>query len=154
MKYYNLNFRTLVILLLPTFLRKPRFIAFLQTAIVPLSNLHTKFLQRQKEDHYKLDHTWQKCYLQKVLNDAFDVDLRRITIDEGDRYERKYIYTNAEKKPKYLGLIYLRRAEDFADTGYDFTVNMNGVRADWYDVNAMTRFYKLEGTRFNIINLG
>ncbi|MBS7334267.1 MAG: hypothetical protein KIG88_11790 [Weeksellaceae bacterium] len=91
--------------------------------------------------------------MEAVLNDMFDLDLRRVRIIEGDRYERNYIYTHAERKPKYLGTLFLRRAEDYSDTGYDFTVDMANVFADWYDVDALVKFYKLEGTRFNIINL-
>lgn len=153
MKYYNLNFNKLVQLLLPTFLRKPRIIAYLQCAFTPLIGIYDEFKQLRLDDHYKLDHTWQKCYMEAVLNDMFDLDERKIRIIEGDRYERNYIYTHAEQKPKYLGTLFLRRAEDYSDTGYDFTVDMANVTANHYDVVALVKFYKLEGTRFNIINL-
>lgn len=153
MKYYDINFNKLTQLLLPTFLRKPRILAYLKCCIAPVESLHYDFNVRRMDDHYKLNHTWQKCYMEAVLNDMFDLDLRRIRIIEGDRYERNYIYTHAERKPKYLGTLFLRRAEDYSDTGYDFTVDMANVFADWYDVDALVKFYKLEGTRFNIINL-
>lgn len=153
MEYYKINYNLLVQLLIPTFLRKPRIIAFLQAAIAPLTSLHQQFNQARIDDHYKLDHNWQKCYLQAALNDMFDLDERKIRIIEGDRYERNYIYTHAEQKPKYLGTLFLRRAEDYSDTGYDFTVDMANVTANQYDVVAFVKFYKLEGTRFNIINL-
>ncbi|MGL5234067.1 MAG: hypothetical protein ACRC8Z_04835 [Empedobacter falsenii] len=153
MKYYNLDFKKLTALLLPTFMRKPRLLAYLRCIILPLEDLYQEFLNAKDEDHYKLDHTWQKCYMEKVLNDAFDNRQRRIKIVEGDRYSRQYIYTNAERKPKYLGTIYLRNASDFEDDGFDFTVDMANLYADWYDVDALVKFYKLEGTRFNIINL-
>ena len=151
---YNVDYNKLVILLLPTFLRKPKLIAFLRALITPLSNLHYQFLQHQRDDHYKLDHNWQVCYLEAMLNDRFDIDNRRIKIIEGDRYERKYIYTNAEQKQKYLGSLFIRPSSDYSDGGFDFTVDMQGVSANIYDVEAQVKFYKLEGTRFNIINLG
>lgn len=94
---YNVDYNKLVILLLPTFLRKPKLIAFLRALITPLSNLHYQFLQHQRDDHYKLDHNWQVCYLEKVLNDRFDVSVKRIRIIEGEKYERQYIYTEGEK---------------------------------------------------------
>lgn len=153
MEYYKINYNLLVQLLIPTFLRKPRIIAFLQAAIAPLTSLHQQFNQARIDDHYKLDHNWQKCYLQKVLNDMFDVDERKIRIIEGDKYERNYIYTNAEQMSKYLGTLFLRRSEDYSDNGFDFTVDMNNVTANLYDVEALVNYYKLEGVRFNIINL-
>ncbi|WP_285470311.1 hypothetical protein [Weeksella virosa] len=151
--WYNVNFNRLVILLLPTFWRKPRMTAFLQIAITPLIKIHDQFKRDRLADHYKIDHSWQKCYLQKVLNDQFDVSERRIRIVEGDLYDRKYIYTHGENKPLYLGVVYIRPSTDYADRGFDFTVDMGGVSADVYDIEALVRFYKLEGTRFNIINI-
>lgn len=151
---YNIDYNKLVILLLPTFLRKPKIIAFLQSAIAPVINIHYEFLQRRNEDHYKLDHNWQVCYLEVMLNDRFDISVRRIKIIEGDRYERKYIYTNAEQKQKYLGSLFIRPSTDYSDGGFDFTIDMNNVTANIYDIEAQVKFYKLEGTRFNIINLG
>lgn len=151
---YNIDYNKLIILLLPTFLRKPKIVAFLQSAIAPVVNIHYEFLQRRLEDHYKLDHNWQVCYLEAMLNDRFDIATRKIKIIEGDRYERKYIYTNAELKPKYLGSLFIRPSSDYSDGGFDFTVDMQGVSANIYDVEAQVKFYKLEGTRFNIINLG
>lgn len=151
---YSVDFNKLVVLLTPTFLRQPRAVAFLRSVVAPITALHYEFTQRRNDDHYKLDHNWQVCYLEKVLNDRFDVSARRIRVIEGDRYERQYIYTNAEQKPKYLGSIYLRLSSDYSDDGFDFTIDMAGVRADEYDVTAQVNFYKLEGTRYNIINLG
>ncbi|MDK7376059.1 hypothetical protein QP519_11000 [Weeksella virosa] len=151
--WYNLDYKKLVVQLLLIFWRKKRLIAFVQVAVTPIIRLHEQFKRARLDDHYQIDHNWQKCYLQKALNDRFDVSERRIRIVEGKLYDRKYIYTHGEKKPKYLGRIYLRVSSDFADKGYDFTVDMNRVSADVYDIEALVRFYKLEGTRFNIINM-
>lgn len=95
-----------------------------------------------------------KVYMQSALNDEFDPQLRRIVIDEPDLYLSKYIYTAVEAKPQYLGTLYLRTAAESSDTGLDFTVNMNMVQADKYDVAAMVDFYRLFGTRYNMINFG
>ncbi len=151
---YNIDFNKLVVLLLPTFMRQPRIIAYLRSAIAPVINIHYEFLQRRLDDHYKLDHNWQVCYLEAVLNDKFDISERRIKIVEGDKYQRKYIYTEGEKKPKYLGTLYIRPSSDYGDDSFDFSVDMNGVSANIYDIEAQVKFYKLEGTRFNVINLG
>lgn len=149
--WFNVDFNKLVILLLPTFLRKPINVAYLQAAVVPIANLHQLFLNYRTDDHYKLDHNWQKCYLQKVLNDSFDVSERKIRIESGKKTGRKYIYTNAEKQPKYLPF-FIYNSSEFAGK-YDFIVNMNGVHADRYDVEAVIEYYQIGGKRFNIINL-
>ena len=150
---YNIDFNKLVILLLPTFMRQSRLIAFMKSAIAPVVRIHYEFLQKRLDDHYKLDHNWQVCYLEAALNDRFDVSERRIKIIEGDQYDRKYIYTEGEQKPKYLGTLFIRQSSDYSDDSFDFTIDMNNVSADFYDVEAQVKFYKLEGTRFNIINL-
>ena len=149
----NIDFNKLVVLLLPTFMRQPRIIAYLCSAIAPVVSIHYNFLVKRNDDHYKLDHNWQVCYLEAALNDRFDISERRIKIVEGDRFERKYIYTEGEQKPKYLGTLFIRPSSDYGDDSFDFTVDMSGVSADIYDVEAQVRFYKLEATRFNIINL-
>lgn len=152
---FNIDYNKLVVLLLPTFLRKEKYIAYLRSAIAPVIKFHYSFLKLKEDDHYKLDHNWQVCYLETVLNDRFDTSERRIKIVEGDQYLRQYIYTSGEKlAPKYLGTLYIRPSSDFADKGFDFIIDMNGVSSDVYDIRAQVNFYKLEGTRFNIINLG
>lgn len=150
---YNIDFNKLVVLLLPTFLRKPRFIGFLRAAINPLSKLYDDFNKYRVDGHKKLDHNWQKCYFEKRLNDIYDSLERKIKVVEDDKYSRQYIFTKGESKPKYLGIIYIRSSNDFADTGSDFTVDMNKVDANEDDLNAQINFYKLAGTRHKIINL-
>ena len=95
-----------------------------------------------------------KCYLQSALNDEFDPQERRITIDEDDMFLNKYIFTSGEDKPKFLGTMFLRTSEEYEGTGEDFTVNMHLVKADKHDVEALIDFYKLDGPRYKIINFG
>lgn len=150
---YNIDFNKLIVLLLPTFLRNPRIIGFLRAAVNPLSKLYDDFNKYRTEDHKRLDHNWQKCYFEKRLNDIYDSTERKIKIIEGEKYSREYIYTHGERKPINLGIIYIRSSNDFADTGSDFTIDMNKVEANEDDLNAQINFYKLAGTRYNIINL-
>ena len=69
---YSINWNKLVELLLPTFLRKPVIIAFLNAFKTPIERMHNEFLQKKSEWEYRLDHNGQVFSLEKVLNDAFD----------------------------------------------------------------------------------
>ena len=82
MRIFELNLRRLVILLLPTFLRKSRLVAWMQILIAPLEQLQYDFGLKRNSDLVTLTHNGQKCYLRKILNDTFDQALRRIRIED------------------------------------------------------------------------
>lgn len=151
--WFNLDLDKLVILLLPIAWRRPRTVAFLQALVAPLKSLHYNFRINRVKNLYRIRHNWMKCYMEAALNDEFDPQERRITIDEPDVHLNKYIYTEAENKPKYLGTMYLRTLAELDGSGMDFTVNFNGASGNIYDIRALVDFYKLAGPRYNIINL-
>lgn len=82
---YDVNFRRLALLLLPTFWRKPLFGAFSFAFVAPVSHLHVRFIQYHRRTDYRLRHNGQVCYLRAVLNDEFDPELRRITLSDSDK---------------------------------------------------------------------
>jgi len=88
---YLINWEKLVKLLLPTFLRKPVLIAFLNAFTKPIERMHTEFLEQKAEWQYRLSHNGQVFSLEKVLNDAFDNDERRIYITSVDFQDDIYI---------------------------------------------------------------
>lgn len=151
--WYNLDLDKLVILLLPMEWRKVRTVNFIQSCIAPLKELHYQFRTNRLRNLYRIQHNWMKCYMQDALNDEFDPQERRITIDEPDNFLNKYIYTSAENKPKYLGTMYLQTSAEHNGTGVDFTVNMHGVSGNIYDIRALVDFYRIAGPRYEIINL-
>jgi hypothetical protein len=159
--FYKIDYAKLVVMLLPTWLRKERFIAFVSSMVAPLNSLSYRFTKKRNQDHYKLTHNGQVCYLRKVLNDAFDPTLRRIQIVDGNRYNSMYIYTEAELKPKFLKTIHLRDESVYQNTGVDFLVLLpkqvyeiqktqihNSVR--FYDVESVVDYYKLASKRYKI----
>jgi len=135
--WYKLNVEILAVLLLPTFLRRPKRIALVKSLVRPLVDLHENWLTFRENNLYKLEHTSQVCYFRKVLNDELDPIDRRIYIGDGLDFERDYIYTSSEQKPVYLGAKYIKRQFDFVDNAFDFTVF---VPAGLYETNR----YKLE----------
>lgn len=148
---YNLNIDKLLVLLTPTFLRKPKLIAWLRTLAMPLNKLLDDFKVHRERDLYNLAHNSQVCYLRKALNDEFDPQLRRIKIEDGRQKQRQYIYPRSANKPLYLGKIYLYQRGDYIDGGVDFVVVLpHGLEYDRYKLEALVNFYKLAGKRWTI----
>lgn len=152
-RWYDLDVNKLVILLWLVDWRHPLNIKFLQALAAPLKRIHYEFKKNREYNLYRIRHNWMKCYMEKALNDEFDPQQRRITIDEGAVYDHNYIYTHAEDKPKFLGTMYLRTSGEYSDNGSDFTVNMHGVQANIYDIRALVDFYRIDGPRYRVINM-
>lgn len=98
-KVYDIDFNSLVVHYLPMGLRKPKIIAWLRCLVKPVVNLHTRFRNYRREAIYKIEHTPQVFSLESVLNDAFDVQLRRIYIGDGAYRDGVYFYNPEENKP-------------------------------------------------------
>lgn len=160
--YYFLSFKKMLVGNIPMRIRTGKMIAWLNILSIPITSIHNRFLQKRKEDHYKLNHTGQVFSLRKVLNDAFDNELRRIEIGDGNRYEKTYIYTKGEQKPKFLGKIYIYDNSVFDDTGADFLVlipievwnqeKTETTRGNYkfYEMEALIDFYKIASKRYKI----
>ncbi|WP_234111463.1 hypothetical protein [Chryseobacterium sp. R2A-55] len=130
---------------------------------VPVDYVHYQWLQYRKDNLYRLAHNSQKCYLRGALNDRFDNVLRRIRIDDGNGFKRKYIYTDGELsgtifspqvfvKPTYLGTLFLYDDSDYEDTGVDFIVVVpQDLQFSIFEMNALIDFYKLASKRYKII---
>lgn len=149
--WYNLNIDRLLVLLTPTFLRSKVFLGLLGSMSEPLSNVQNQFLENRSSNLYNLAHNGQVCKLRAALNDRFDVALRRIYINDGDKQQRQYIYTKGEQKPKFLGTIFLYDSGEYEDTGIDFTVWLPiDLKYNAFEMEAMIKFYKLASKRYQI----
>jgi hypothetical protein len=150
--WFNIDYNRLGVLMLPTFLRKPILVSYIQALLTPVVNLHYQWNQKRLADWYKLNHTGQVCYLQKVLNDTLDVSERRIYIGDGNAFPRKYIYTRSENKPVFLGKIFIYQNSEYTGTGVDFTVYAPSeiIKTRIHELNALVVFYKLASKRYKI----
>jgi len=151
---FNINFIRLINWLFPGQLLLPKIKAYVNSCISPIIQVYNDFYQRRLDNIYKLTHNGQVCYLKASLNDRFDKNLRRITIKDGNRYNRVYLYTTAEHKPKYLGTIHLYTNKDYADTGVDFIVKVplaleNSINN--FEIISLINFYKLASKRYSIV---
>ncbi|SHG98140.1 hypothetical protein SAMN05443549_109106 [Flavobacterium fluvii] len=150
--WYDIDYKKLAVLLLPTFLRKPVLTAYLQALLVPISQLHYTWLQKRLDDWYVLNHTGKVFSLRNVLNDKLDVASRRIYITDGNAFPRKYIYTRAEKKPVFLGKLFIYQNSEYLNTGVDFIVFVPQEVIDTKinELHSQIRKYKLASKRYQI----
>ncbi|WP_141226189.1 hypothetical protein [Flavobacterium fluvii] len=133
-------------------MRKPVLTAYLQALLVPISQLHYTWLQKRLDDWYVLNHTGKVFSLRNVLNDKLDVASRRIYITDGNAFPRKYIYTRAEKKPVFLGKLFIYQNSEYLNTGVDFIVFVPQEVIDTKinELHSQIRKYKLASKRYQI----
>ena len=153
--WYKIDWDRLILLLLPTFLRKPVLFGYIRALISPIASLHYKWQQMRTANLLKLSYNGQRCYLRKALNDKFDPELRRIFIDGTLDIEQDYIYTQAENLDVYLGTMFLETEFNYAGTTVDFLVFVPQLVLDLKinEIIATLEFYKLAGKQYQIISI-
>ena len=149
---FNIDFNRLILWLIPAFLRRAKLYAWLQTLCSPVVNIYDEFIKERDANLYKLSHNSQVFSLEKVMNDKFDSQERRIYISDGFTKDRIYIHRRIEDKPVYLHPIYLHNRGDYADTGVDFIVWIPWAvfmsPQNLVEAKALIDFYKLAGKRY------
>jgi hypothetical protein len=83
---FDVNFKKLVMMLLPTFLRRDVMLAWLCTLTAPLITLHNTLMLRRTNTLYELNINGQVCRLRKALNDAFNLPSGTIRIEDPQEY--------------------------------------------------------------------
>ena len=149
----SVNILKLVETCTPTRYRKPRITALFRVLNIFLAEIYAKWSNYRLEKAYILSINSQVCRLRKLLNDKFDYTQRRITIGEGQRIDRDYLFLEAENRPVYLGINYLYLNSEFADSSFDFIINLNGVILSNDKINQLknfVNFFKLAGKRYKI----
>ncbi|UDQ54983.1 hypothetical protein LJF28_04775 [Chryseobacterium indologenes] len=149
--WFKLNSRDLILLLLPTFLRSSKISSLLALAASELVDLNNSFIIERNNSIIKLNHNSQVCKLRKILNDTFD-DQRRIKIVDGILKKPKYIYTDAEQKPRWLGEMVIYTKLETDGNGIDFTVVIPGELKNYQlEISSLIDFYKLAGKHYKIL---
>lgn len=153
--WYKIDFDKLILLLLPTFLRKPVLFGYIRALIAPISSLHYKWSVMRNDNLKKLSYNSQRCYLRGALNDKYDPDLRRITLERTLRMEQSYIYTPAENMDVYLGVMWLQPEFNYANSNVDFLVNVprDIMNVKLNEIVATVDFYVLAGKQYQIISI-
>ncbi|NDP26466.1 MAG: hypothetical protein GZ087_03425 [Flavobacterium sp.] len=155
--WYKVDWDRLILLLLPTFLRKPVLFGFLKALVSPIGvtneSVHYRWERFRDDNLNKLSYNGQRCYLRKVLNDRCDANLRRITIGNTAQLDQDYLYTTAENLDVYLGTMYLENDFNYVSGLVDFLVNVPKVLKDSNEnkIIALLEFYKLAGKSYKIV---
>ena len=105
MGFFNIDYDSLVPQLAPVKLRQPIMMSWLKVLVSPVKWLYNLFMANRKSNLYLLAHDGQVCFLESVLNDAFDPVSRGIYITDGPFKDPLFLYLNTEVKPLWLGLI-------------------------------------------------
>ena len=153
---YTVSYSRLKDLLTPTFMRKPVVRAYLGALVRPVDTLYSLFMIFRRDTLYKLQHTGQVVFLQKVLNDRFDNTDRRIYITDGIVNEPTHVYTHAEDKPVYLGTRYIYTRAELAFKDVNFIVvlpaGMTLSAEARIRMKSLINYYKLTTKTYRIIN--
>ena len=166
---FRLDYQRLVNMLLPFTLRKHglqvpfierrhTMLAWIHALLAPVKRLYIDFLVYRYQINYKMEHTGQVVYLEKVLNDRFDRGKERIRIKDGPKLEWVYIFRRDEQKPKYLKTIYLYNQLSYGEKGVDFEVFIPTdtdipVWTDsgkWAECHSLLNYYKLAGKTYQL----
>jgi hypothetical protein len=157
-KVYTTNFNRLVIHKLPLEERKPIFIGWLRCLVKPIANLHQQFVNYRRDAIYKIEHTPQVYSLENMLNDAFDVQLRRIYISDGAYRDGVYFYNPEEQKPVSFYDPEENAPVHFYDGAELFSLDMDFVVTVPFELNAsqeirmksLIDFYRLPDKTYKI----
>jgi len=157
-KVYDIDFEKLVIHFLPVGLRKSKMIAWLRSLVKPVLNIHRQFVNYRRDAIYKIEHTPQVYSMENVLNDAFDVQLRRIRIGDGAYRDGVYFYDPDEKKPVYFydpeenkPVYFFNDSELFSlDTDFVVSVPFELNEAQEIRMRSLIDFYRLPDKTYNI----
>ncbi len=156
-KPFDVDFPKLVRVLLPPRLRNVKHVAWLQALTNPVNYLYQQFRRNRDTNLYRLSITPQVVYMEKLLNDRYDIAGRRISIKDAVVSTAQNIYQEQELKPVYIYLeeeikpVHLFTDAEIGSGSADFFVL---VPADLnYNENEMTALidnYKLAGKRYKI----
>lgn len=146
-----------MIWLIPAPLRKPFQIAWLMALISPVIRLHNELVAFRRAVIYRLTITPQVVYLEKALNDRYDVTLRRIRIVDAEELEGIPVFLKSENKQ----VVFYRKSEDEARIyytreesaryGVDFVVEIPVfVSFDLPELTAFLEGFKLASKKFKV----
>ena len=97
--YFYVDIEKLIQLSLPTFMRKPNILAFLNALFAPLKIQYIRFTKFKESVFYIVSHNSSITLLQKMLNDKFDDEERRIYISNIQRTDiNRFYYWNENKE--------------------------------------------------------
>lgn len=99
---FNVDWHKLGQWALAPFTAVPEVKAMVYAIYAAIADIHTRFGHNRNYINYRLGITPQVCYLEKLLNDRFDVADRRIRIVKGVEFEPLVLFKKSEGYPEKL----------------------------------------------------
>jgi hypothetical protein len=154
---FDIDYPKLIRLLFPPRLRKVVHINWLKAITYPVNVLYQQFLRNRDANLYRLSITPQVVYMEKLLNNRYDLADRGIYIVDASSNEVTWIYQEAESKPRYLYTeaeaqpIYIYTEAEIGNEPVDFYVMVpNGIPFNENEMSALIDTYKLAGMAYKI----
>jgi hypothetical protein len=143
---------------MPPELRTAFNLNFLNALLFPFKELNNTFKSFRDENIYKLNHTGQVCYLKGALNDSFDVDQRRIRIEDAGGEDVTLLSLDNDQQPLIIdddatGAFIVHNDSAYNGGSWDFIVVIPYAfsSSEVYRLIALVDYYKLAGKRYDII---
>lgn len=157
---YNIDYSKLVTWLTPAPLRKAKLTAWLTALIQPMETVYNLFVSYRTAKLYELTITPQVCYLERLLNDRWDINLRRIVIEDApDRapvvyyLEAELKYVNYYLESENLPVVYYTEGEA-GQIKDDFVILVpTAISFSRTEMTSMVTKFKLASTKFKIIQI-
>lgn len=156
-KLFEVDLPKLVRLLVPPRMRKMKHVAWLQALTNPVNYLYQQFRRNRDANLYRLYITPQVVYMEKLLNDRYDISGRRIRIKDALVYDAEYLYQEQELKPVYIYReeenkpVYLFTDDEIGSDSVDFFVLVpSDLTFNENEMTALIDNYKLAGKRYKI----
>lgn len=154
---YAIQFWDMCWQLMPHFLRGTNMRVWLAVMLVPMQSLNARFQNTVQDVRYKLGFTGQVLYLEHLLNDLFDENLRRVYIEDGVVSQPSYLYNKIEQRPLYLfnnsenTPLYIQNQAEY-NAQFDFLVRVPAslLPAQDLSIRANVKAYKPAGRRFDV----
>jgi hypothetical protein len=151
------NFNVLVDMLLPVALRGGVMRGWLYALIFPVAQVYESFMTGRRQNLYRLGITPQVCYLEKLLNDRYDPEVRGIVIGDAPHLLRSYVFIDGEDKPMYIlgeeegEQVYAYTEDEYAFGSAQFIIGLPAsIQVDQKEVHGLVDDYKLAGKKYGI----
>jgi hypothetical protein len=153
---YNIDFKKIIVWLLPTFLRKPKQIAWLIALLNGVKWLYSNFIDWKSKQEFNLQINGQVVYLEKLLKAEYLTTTEHIRITDGNRVSRAFIFPKLDDKPIWLGTQIIYTKEFYSEEYVSFYVDVpaglfNELTEDELrKMYALVDKYKVAGRIFKI----
>jgi hypothetical protein len=157
MRIFDIDYVKFVRLMVPPHLRKVKHVSWLQGLASPVNVLYQLFRRNRNSNIYRLKITPQVCYLERLLNDRYDIAERRIRIQDSITFDPVYIFLQQENKPVFIHTkaeqhpVYLYTLAETSIDPVDFVVVVPvDVVFQVAEMKGVLDAYKLAGKTYSI----